>query len=341
MIKWMSSLMASAVTGAIAALCPFQVHAEYYCPEDQAYPLPAIAGKGDVRKIDEEVCAEFYRKHAAIQLGAEKRMPNGISWRLQTDTATGIGLPRVTWMPNAQNMKVVNRALDAVQGRLLVDSAYASEKIGEWNIWARGTGLAFRHEDHPLTQTRIEATYASSGLVSIVDLGFWASEGSYLPRHLRGLTIDIGRDRLYEIASCAGDDIPYAGNEIAGAERYLFRLGDFLRVCDVPTYKKFTELLEAKADEQARRALGSEQENVKHCLWHYIGDKKTVGENDELVLYLTFSGLAVHTTTFWPNSDLGQCVLSRSPLNPVIIPYRELEPFMTPGPWRDELLALH
>ena len=333
--------MASVVTISFAALCPCQVRAEYYCSEDQKHPQPAIADAGDAKKMDEEVCADFYRKHARIQLGAEKRMSNGISWRLQTDIATGVRLPRFTWMPDVLNLKVVNRALDAVHGRLLVDSAYASGKIRESNYEERGMGLPVRREDHPLTQTRTEATYGSSGLASIVDLGFWASEGSYVPRHLHGLTIDIRRDRLYEIASCAGDDIPYASSDIAGAERYLFRLGDFLKVCDVPTYKKFVELLESKAQEQARRVVDSQQKDVKHCLWHYIGDKKTIGENDELFLYLTFFGLAVHTTTFWPNSDRGQCVLSGSPLNPVIIPYHELEPFMTPGPWRDELLSLH
>ncbi len=341
MIKWIYSMMASVATISVAALCPGQVHAEYYCSEDQMRARLAVADERDGGKSDEEVCADFYRKHARIQLGAETRMPNGISWRLQTDTGTGVRLPRFTWMPEVRKLKVVNRALDAVHGRLLVDSDYASEKIEESNYEERGMGLPVRRADHPLTQTRTEATYGSSGLVGIVDLGFWASEGSYLPRHLHGLTIDIDRNRLYEIAACAGDDVDYASGDIAGTERYLFRLGDFLKVCDVPTYKKFVELLERKAEEQAWPLVGSQQEDVKHCLWHFIGDKKTIGEGDELILYLTFSGLAVHTTTFWPNSDRGQCVLRPSPLNPVIIPYRDLEPFLMLGAIRDELLALH
>jgi hypothetical protein len=339
-MKWMLPLLAAVVTISVVVLCSRPVFAEYYCPVDQAPRPSAIAGNDDTRKIDEEVCANFYRRHARIRLGAEKRLPSGVSWRLQTDIATGVALPRFTWMPNVQSLKVANRALDAMHGRLLVDSAYASEKIGELNYEERGLGLPRRREDHPLTQTRTEVTYATSGLISIVDLGYWASAGSYVPRHIHGLTFDIGRGRLHEIASCVGDDIPYASSEIAGTERYLFRLGNFLKVCDVPSYRRFVELLQSKAEEQARRVLGSQQDDIQHCLWHYIGDKKTIGENDEIVLYLTFAGLAVHNTTFWPNSDRGQCVLSRSPLNPVIIPYRELESFMSPGPWRDELLAL-
>jgi hypothetical protein len=48
--------------------------------------------------------------------------------------------------------------------------------------------------------------------------------------------------------------------------------------------------------------------------------------------------LAVHNTEYRPNSSRSYCTLLRSPVNPVIIPYRELEPFMIPGAWRDELL---
>jgi hypothetical protein len=59
-----------------------------------------------------------------------------------------------------------------------------------------------------------------------------------------------------------------------------------------------------------------------------------------MVLYLTFAGLAVQFTFFFPESDMGGCALFRTVLNPVIVPYRELQTFMHPGAWRDELLAL-
>jgi hypothetical protein len=50
--------------------------------------------------------------------------------------------------------------------------------------------------------------------------------------------------------------------------------------------------------------------------------------------------LAVRNTEFGFIPARDNCVLERSTVNPLIIPYREVEPFMIPGPWRDELLKL-
>jgi hypothetical protein len=58
-----------------------------------------------------------------------------------------------------------------------------------------------------------------------------------------------------------------------------------------------------------------------------------VREEQEYALYLTFSGLAVHVGG-------PECPVARRPDNPIIVPYRRLEPLMQPGPWRDELLSL-
>jgi hypothetical protein len=56
------------------------------------------------------------------------------------------------------------------------------------------------------------------------------------------------------------------------------------------------------------------------------------------VLYLTDRGLAVHNTEFGFIPARDNCALERSTVSPLILPYRELKPFMSPGPWRDELL---
>ena len=57
-------------------------------------------------------------------------------------------------------------------------------------------------------------------------------------------------------------------------------------------------------------------------------------------LYLTNTGLAFHNVWSLSNGE-NQCVDdAHNPFNPVIIPYRELEPFMNLGPLKDELLAI-
>lgn len=54
-------------------------------------------------------------------------------------------------------------------------------------------------------------------------------------------------------------------------------------------------------------------------------------------LYLTPSGIAVFNRRWNPNVAKF-CAFYDITVNPIVIPYRELEPFMKPGSWRDELL---
>jgi hypothetical protein len=62
---------------------------------------------------------------------------------------------------------------------------------------------------------------------------------------------------------------------------------------------------------------------------------------ESLVLYLTFKGLAVHNTEYGSSADRGYCTVRRSPVNPLILPYRDLKSFVIPSPLSDELLKLN
>jgi hypothetical protein len=339
MTKWMLPVVTLLVATSLMLWSSHPVLAEY-CLLDQGQPLSSVKLYDDLKKTYGENCADYFREHAKVRLGAEKRLPNGVSWRLQTDVSTGLALPRFTWMPDAQSLKVANHALDVVHGSYLLESASASEDIRQGNKRVQGLGFPPFPETHPLVQIDTNVTYATSKLISVIDLGYWKQEGSYIPKRIRGLTVDLRQDRLYEISSCLGGDTPYASGGIVGPEKYLFRFGDLLKVCDVQTLERFIELFRSKAEQQARRVLGSQEHAVRSCIGHYIGGQEDIDEGQEIVLYLTFAGLAAHRTSFWPDPNRTTCALDRSALNPVIIPYRELEPFMTPGPWRDELLGL-
>jgi hypothetical protein len=67
---------------------------------------------------------------------------------------------------------------------------------------------------------------------------------------------------------------------------------------------------------------------------------RTLLAEDVFVLpVLTSAGLALHDFLHnWPSMSRLKCLSGRDEDDPVIIPYRELEPFMKPGPLRDELL---
>jgi hypothetical protein len=114
---------------------------------------------------------------------------------------------------------------------------------------------------------------------------------------------------------------------------YRFRYGGLLDLCDAADYRRFVSLVREIDDARPARHLPPEAgDRTKGC-WRENPDQPLVREDQEYVLYLTFAGLAVHVADDY-------CPDARRPDNPVIVPYRRLEPFMLPGPWRDELLSL-
>src|SRR5579883_1730893 len=66
----------------------------------------------DDKLPDQSTWAAYYRQHARIRLEPEHRLPNGMAWRLHTDTVTGLAFPRITWMANARSQRAANRLLE-------------------------------------------------------------------------------------------------------------------------------------------------------------------------------------------------------------------------------------
>lgn len=186
----------------------------------------------------------------------------------------------------------------------------------------------------------VAITYASNRLVSVIDLGLVRSEGNHETKIIRGLTLDLERERINRVKACPRSDAPYGWNWDLTKGNFQFVFGALLDVCSEKSYRDFVRLLLDYAERGAKAAARSDDPYVLDCIEYYSGNRRRIGENQEVVLYLTFDGLAVFNTTFWPEISDITCASKRSALNPVIIPYTELKPFMIEGPWRDELLAL-
>lgn len=300
--------------------------------------------------LDQATWIAHYKKNARIRLGPERRLPNGISWRLHEDAGTKLALPRITWMPNAQSTRTANAMLDMVHGRAMMFSAAVAQELVELNESSRANGFPLVEYDRPVVQTDVELTYATPTLLSFADLGYVPGGGTGVWRIIRGLTFDLRTKQMFQVEECFGSHVGYA-SEVYGAKQkmadgtyrlgplnYLFQFGKLMRVCDQETYLKFIQLLIAKAVLVAEQTAKSKDPAVEWC-----SEKAGpfIGEDQEIVLYLTLKGLAVHNTEYQPNASRSYCTLRRSPVNPVILPYAELEPFMIPGAWRDELLKLH
>lgn len=182
-----------------------------------------------------------------------------------------------------------------------------------------------------LFQGDVGLTLAGGRLMSLFSGGWYPSGGSDSPDFLRGLTFDLDAATVTHVSSC--DSGRRYGSDGGTPRTYRFRYGSLLDLCDAADYRRFVSLVREIDDARPARHLPPEESDRSKGCWRENPDQPLVREDQEYVLYLTFAGLAVHVADDY-------CPVARRPDNPVIVPYRRLEPLMLPGPWRDELLSL-
>jgi hypothetical protein len=180
-----------------------------------------------------------------------------------------------------------------------------------------------------VTQTDVALTYASSRFASLIDLGFiFRDEGTYTPRIIRGLTLDLDRQQIFTTEACPEGSF----ERLHDSFRPTFRFANLLEICDEASVTQFEAAIVAEDDRVREVTAGSTDPSQAGCR-----DVSRRGEQ-EFVVYLAVGGLAVHLTQFGSNADTSICSLTLSARNPLIVPYQALEPLMKPGRLRDELL---
>jgi hypothetical protein len=306
----------------------------------------------------------YYRAHAQVILGPEHRLSNGVAWRLHIDAATGMKQPRITWMSDAKRQRTANKLFEGVHGedmRGAVDMFENPEGVreDEGQYLQRLFANKGKIEPKPSTLEEIESarvilrgiqqdvdlTYASVNLVSAVSV-----VGSNLSRpffYPEGVTFDLARGTIHRVMPCNSANHYDYGQVADGGPNYLFRFGPLLRICDQASYRAFKRLYAERAAIAARIQAPlikrppetAADSHMGTCLDQYIDADKYPNLDYEFTLYLTFKGLAAHRSWFESALEMRNCTFV-TPLNPTIIPWRDLEPLMQPGPWRDELLAL-
>jgi hypothetical protein len=279
-----------------------------------------VRGAETLSSADDALLADlsgYYRLHANVRLGREQRLSNGTAWRLLIDSRTGAAVPRITWMADRKSLLKANRLLEAIHGAAFVD--YDIEDLErrrtELQGWYNGQPPNVGKPPYTVPQM-VAVTYATPRLMSYVEVTRNLGSSSV---DVRGLVLDLERDRIEEIKGCRNAD-----------DWRDFRLGDWLEVCGDEAYESFkvlwvNKIREAVTEARARgAALSKEAADVPETLRRF---------SERMALYLTPEGLAV-VDKMWD----GPRTFSNVTVNPVILPYRELEPFMKPGPWREELL---
>lgn len=267
---------------------------------------------------DRSTNAAYFRKNAMLQLGREQRLRNGVSWRLVTDLRSGIAMPRLAWARDRRHLLAANRWLEEVQaGDVMLEAT-----------WRRSVEQTYvSRVEHAIIQKEVALTYAGERLISLVSGGWFFSSGSHPATLQRGLTFDVETATMAQVTPCHGVENSPDGRSP------LFTYGPFLDLCDMTTYRRFISLVKKIDDTRPVRHLAREVSDRSKGCWLEDPEQPLVREDQGYTLYLTFTGLAVQVSG-------AECPPVRTPDNPIIVPYRQLEPFLLPGPWRDELLAL-
>ena len=266
---------------------------------------------------------QYFLSHARVRPSPEQRLSNGVAWDLLVDVPTGVAIPRITWMSNKRGMRTANRLFEAIQGDLLLDYAdWDSSDLAKKGAKASGVGNA-----RVLWQPHVALTYATRRLVSYVEVRIHhTSEPNVMLPWAIGRVLDLEQDTIFSIEPCWGSSFYEAGR--------FFRFGDLLEVCDVKSLSDFLTLWERKLKEAYGTADYANDPYGEECRWSM---EPFAPSFRQVALYLTPEGLGIYYASFW-RDIVKHCLIRKSAVNPVIIPYRDLEPFMQPGPWRDELL---
>ena len=170
-------------------------------------------------KEDQGTWAAYYRSHARVRLGPEQRLPNGVSWRLHTDVGTGLAMPRITWMPDARRMRTANALFDMAQGAAMLVSRAAGRELDEEQARLRLDAKPIFQHGKPVVQTDVGLTYATSNLVSFIDLGYIVhEEGNGTWNITRGLTFDLAARHVFGIEACSRQRHPLYRPPVYGHE---------------------------------------------------------------------------------------------------------------------------
>jgi hypothetical protein len=289
-----------------------------------------VEGFQDMATADDALLtdlARYYRMHGKVRSGPEHRLANGVTWRLLTDIRSGAATPRITRMASRKAMSKANALFEAVQGEALVqyDRRDLDRRQAELDSWEDIDAPFWLVKPPYFRPEEVAVTYATSRLVSYFEVRREMRAMS-TGADVYGRVLDLEKGRIVEIEGCALYHYDY--------DHSNFRFGSWLDVCQDEAYRTFMTLWQEKLRHAIEMARTRKNRLSEQC-GEQMRPLRPKGRR--MALYLTPTGLAVFNLDWIPNLT-EYCAFKKITVNPVILPYRELEPFMKPGPWRDELL---
>ena len=240
-----------------------------------------------------------------------------LSLRMMLDPAFGGAVPRLTRAPATVALGAVNAGLERLQRYLRLQDRGCFQ--GQRTMTARGAGASIADIDKQNgeddSSTTLQATYASDRLLVLEESHLAFCGGAHPSLNVTAYTFDLATGALLTGGSSEDDELDGLGP--AG-------LGRALDLARPEQRAKFDELWRAAMRKQIAAVAASKDDDGCGKEMEALFAEPKVWIN----AYPTSDGLTVRLTGF-PEA-MRICEVD-PPLNPVILPYASLKPFLKPG----------
>ena len=288
------------------------------------------------RRCDDELLrSSRIRRHGlpttgirlACELGPEPAAASmASSGACMSISRSRLAMPRIVSMPDAQSVRTANRLLDMVHGGALLSpparcrAATRCPRTGVGGVRRRVSGCS--EYDRPIAPTDVGLTYATPTLMSVVDLDVAPRDR----RTAKRIILQRSDVRSADRARCFGSRAVLATKAAMGPGRetivsVLRQASAALRDRDIPEVRPAAFAQDPPWPPSGRRSATIHPPRMQR------GRRPSRGaDSQEIVLYPRTEGLAVHNMEYRPNSIPRPLHHHRSPVNPVILPYRSSSP---------------
>lgn len=263
-----------------------------------------------------------------VPLGGEASV-GVLSYTLVKDDLYGNVLPRLTRAPAGVRVEAVNNLLQNLQRKLVLGDRNCIQDLrGEAALSDLARLKAIDAErtarDKPVSQDEVKLVYGSASLLTLVETRTSFCGGAHPNTSVAAYSFDLANPR--QISSLGTDEKPFDDLGPSG-------IGAALDLAAPAKRQKFDDLWVA----QMRGAMATlmahprGKENAeadRACHSEFMRLLAEGGGKADKIVYAVPDGLAVRLTGF--PQVIAVC-LTEYPPNPVVVPWREVQPFYKAG----------
>ena len=245
-----------------------------------------------------------------------------LSYTMVRDDLYGNVMPRLTRAPKGVRIDAVNAALEKLHRALVLRDRNCAQNLRSSTALTDPARLAAIEKPAGKgergAQESIKPVFASASLLTLYETRSQFCGGAHPTNSVAAFTFDLANPRQLAGLGDGGDDLGSSG------------LGSALDVADPAKRTRFDALWVARfrAAIAADREAHPGDETAEACGSDLDSQLEQSGAGIGTLVYPAKDGLAIHASNF--GQAAGVCA-SGYAANPLVIPWRDIKPFLKPG----------